>query len=252
MTTMTKAAADAAWEELIADQSESAPGTYLQEGQVLSRGQDGDESAAPIRVSDLRYKGYVQVWDTKTGDESLQPWWLLWQTMRKRHPDGTLVFTRTNPHIPPEYGEDLFCPLNPQAPKEQRFGGRGYKPCTKRHIPHWDGLQRHIKKSHPRASEAIERAKRDEERAEDRALAMETVQTQRDFMKALLVRDATLSGIADVPEVRKPRQPATGDVTKVCDVCQQEFHGTLTMAVVNKLGAHKRREHPVVEAAVSD
>ena len=192
--TAQQATAEANWQSLLEDQAESAPGTYLQEGEVLSRGQEGpsagggesDDVSVPMRVSSLKFKGYVRVWDTLTGVESLQPWWLLWQTMRKRREDGSLVFTRTDPHIPPDYGDDLFCPLNPEAPADQRFAGKGFQACKKKHIPHWDGLQRHIRKSHGRAWEAMELERRQRERKEDRDLQHAAIQSQQEFMQVMM------------------------------------------------------------------
>ena len=260
MTATQPAVGDAAWNDLIAEQAESSPGTYLQEGEVLSRGNDA-EAPVPMRVSSLKYKVYVEVWDTQTGVSSFQPWWLLWQTMRKRREDGSLVFTRTNPNIPADYGADLFCPLHPEAPVGQRFGGKGFKACKKKHIPHWDGLQRHIRKSHGRAWEAMERERTDRERVEDRALQREAIQSQREFMQVMMQNaagapQATLqaatatftSGGAATAVVTAPERPARAarverTYTKTCEVCGVSFEGSNGMVPAAKLRAHMKREH---------
>jgi hypothetical protein len=265
------AAAEAEWVALLDKVGESAPGTYLQEGEVLSRGEDG---AAPTRVASLRFKGYEKVWNTKTGDLSLQPWWLLWQTMRKRHEDGTLAFTRTDPKIKPDYGADLTCPLNPAAPPDQNFSGKGFKPCKKQHIPHWDALQRHIKKSHGRAWDAMERERLDRERAEDRALQREAIETQRQYMELMMRQSAGNAGMTvpsvtvaapaaslqdaieslpatggtilitpDEPvKVRKPRVQREGHRT--CEVCGAEFTGKNNGGATLLLSRHTRSAHP--------
>ena len=232
MTTLS--AQEQQWNALIAEQAESAPGSFLQEGEVLNRG-DGDVPGQ-MRVSALQYNGYAEVWHTRTGDKSLQPWYLLHQTMRKRFGDGAreLVFTRTNPNIPPEYGEDLFCPLNPEAPVEERFEGRGFKPCTKRHIPHWDALQRHIRKSHGRAWDAMERDREDRERETDRALQRQNIESQGKFMQAMMQNAAS----------PRPTAPVLAKVAvKACELCGQEFQAALPLAAAAKLKAHKKREH---------
>lgn len=212
MTTMTQQAADKAWDDLIAEQSESAPGTYLQEGEVLSRGGSEDEPA-PMRVSSLRYKGYVEVWDTETGAKSLQPWWLLWQTMRKMRENGKNVFTRTDPQIPPDYGEDWFCPLNPRAPEDQRFAGRGFRPCRKRHIPHWDGLQSHIQHSHSRAWAAMERAAATREREEGFRLQREVIASQNAMLTAITGR-VTADPVRDEPAAKREKPKAAKGVPR--------------------------------------
>src|SRR3990167_1158539 len=131
------------WDRVLAEQANSpeqfatvAPPSYMKEGELINRPTDNDP--APMRVRSLRFKGYVEVWDTVTGVKSLQPWWLLWQTMKKQRPDGSKVFTRTDPKIPPNHGADLFCYLNPASPESQRVKGMGFKPCTKQRIPHED------------------------------------------------------------------------------------------------------------------
>lgn len=240
MVQAATARGEAAWNELIEEQAESTPGSFLQEGEVLSRG-DSAEAPVPMRVSDLRYKGYVQVWDTQTGVESLQPWWLLWQTMRKRREDGSLAFTRTNPNIPQDNGEDMFCPLNPLAPAGQRFSGKGFKPCKKRHIPHWDALQRHIQKSHGRAWEAMERERHDRERAEDRELQRAALHSQQQFMEALL-RNAAPASVA---------APAPVPVSMACALCDAPMTGSSPADLSVRMREHQQAIHAEELAAAS-
>lgn len=167
------------------DQEVIPPG-YMQQGEDVIKGTEAEPSG--MHVSSLRFKGYVRVWDTKTGVESLQPWWVLWQTMTFKHPDGTLMYTRVNPRIPQNHGEDLFCPLNPDSPEHALLAGKGFKPCRKRHIPHQDAVSRHVLKSHKRAHAAIERDRVDRQRAEDRAIQMRAIETNERFMETLLGR----------------------------------------------------------------
>ena len=176
------------WGELLAEQGRDVvPPGYMKDGEILNR--PSDENPAPMRVNSLAFKGYVEVWDTQTGIKSLQPRWLLWQTMRKKRADGSLVFTRTDPKIAPNHGADLKCPLNPASPEHFRLKSMGFKECTKQHIPHQDALMRHVRKSHQRAWEAMEREREDRLREEDR-------QMQRDMLQALTA--AAVKGVTVV------------------------------------------------------
>ncbi len=257
------------WEKLVNQHADAAPGTYLQEGEVLSSGLGrGEEDLVPMKIESLRFKGYVEVWDNRTGILSLQPWWLLYQTMRKRREDGSLVFTRTNPHIAPDYGEDLFCPLNPDAPQDgylPNFSGRGFRPCRKKHIPHQEGLERHVIKTHGRAWEAMQRERVAREREEDRQLQREQIESNREIMRMMArqqmgnvdISSVTQSAIVEpanfsyVPaptepvKVRVPRLQREGHRT--CEVCGEEFTGKNNGGATLLLARHKKAAHPVSE-----
>jgi hypothetical protein len=193
MTTETAAQ----WDALVAGEADAAPespegvspDSFMQEGDIINA--PSSEAPLAMRLSELRYKGYVRVWNTKTGDTSLQPWWLLWQTFRKKHPDGSLVFTRTDPKIPPNHGEDWHCPMNPNAPDDPRFVAvktMGFKECKKQHIPHLDALYQHLRKSHKRAWDAMERDEEERTREEGLSLQRESIATQQAFMKELMAQ----------------------------------------------------------------
>jgi hypothetical protein len=191
---------DATWEQLIAPEvEEAAPETFMREGDVLNI--PSEENPNPVRVSELGYKGYVKVWDTKTGTENLQPQWFLVQTMKLKHEDGTPMYTRTNPHIPPNYGQDLFCPLNPESKEYASIAGRGFKPCRKHHIPHRDAVDAHVRKSHRRAYEALERDRVDRMRDEDRELQRETLRSNQALIQSVVGQSqaATATAVAEAP-----------------------------------------------------
>lgn len=201
---------DMQWDALIAaqngDNADVVPltdrGQFMRGGEIISDG--SGEISSLMRVSDLRYKGYRPVWDTKTGQESLQPRWLLWQTMSKKHPDGTQAFTLVNPHIPPDYGEDLTCPFSPDAPLDQRVSGMGFKACNngrgKRHIPNHAALESHLQHTHPRAYAALERVKVERQREEDRAMQLEAIETQNKLLKAMIERQSASTEPAETPK----------------------------------------------------
>lgn len=188
MTTGQKTA-DADWQKAMSGTEDITPPGSLKEGEVVNI--PSEDSPAAVRVSELRYKGYVPVWDTKTGVRILQPHFFLWQTMRMKHEDGTLMYTSTDPHIPPNYGQDLMCPLNPESPDFARIQGRGFKTCRKRHIPHLDAVEAHVRSSHKRAYLALERERQDRIREEDRELQRETLRSNQELIRSVVGRPAT-------------------------------------------------------------
>ena len=217
----------AEWDGLMEEQADSVvPPGYMRSGEIVNR--PTDDAPAVMRVSDLRFKGYVQVWDTQTGILSLQPWWLMWQTMRKKRPDGSLVFTRTDPKIAPNHGADLFCPLNPVSSEYPRLKGMGFKPCTKQHIPHEDALMRHVQKSHSRAWEAMERDREERIRQEDRKL-------QQDMLRAMTA--AAVKGVAAPLPAAEPAKLFSA----TCDKCQRVFNDRTEGTARNNLRMHQRR-----------
>ena len=261
MTTIApERTADREWEALLAEQGDAVepasyrgvePDGYLKTGDIINRG-DTSETPAPMKISDLKFKGYVQVWDNVTGNESLTPWWLLWQTMRLRREDGTAMFTRINPHIPPDHGEDLFCPLNPKAPADQRFIGGGFKACRKQHIPNEDAQLKHVQSKHSRAYAAMERNRVTRERAEDRALQQEMVRSQQAAMEALAgamgprVQAATITSTAAVVHAAvAPASEVAKPFTATCADCGSEFHGAKQEYANAGLRGHRRAKHPV-------
>ena len=183
------------FDNLLADlETVEAPETFLKEGEVISR--PTEDVPVAMGVTSLRYKGYIKLWYVKTGREILQPQWLLWQTLVAKDENGDLIFTRTNPHIPPDYGADLFCPLNVETHEFLALKAKGFKACKKQHIPHYDGMMQHVRKSHKRASDEMERARTDRMREEDRELQRDPLRSNQE-----LIRAVASTAVADRPAV---------------------------------------------------
>jgi len=160
------------WAEALQDVGAPVtPETYMKSGEII--GKDAEAGFA-LRVSDLAYKGYVKVWDTLTGRLALQPRWLLWQTFQKKRADGSTVFSTTDPHIPPNYGQDLKCYLHVDDPEWPKYEAMGFISCPKQHMPHQDGKDSHARNSHKRFWLAREADRHTREREEDRELQRET------------------------------------------------------------------------------
>lgn len=186
---------DQQWEEVV--NKEVIPEGYMQPGEILNT--PSADAPLAMRVHDLAFKGYKQVWDTVTGVKSLQPWWLLWQTFSKTREDGTPVFTDKDPGIAPNYGQDLKCYLHPDSPEAAQLLGMGFKPCRKQHIPHEAARELHLRYSHKSAHVAMERLRTERIREEDRDL-------QKQVLTALSQAAARGVGV-ELPQTITPHTP---------------------------------------------
>ena len=130
------------------------------------------------------------------------------QRKKKHHDDGTQMFTRVNPYIPPDYGLDLYCPLNPDSPEHHRVAGMGFKPCKKRHIPTHDAVNAHVMKSHRRGYTALERDREERRREEDRELQFATIKSNQELIRAVLGQAETKS-VASVLDGDPPTETIT-------------------------------------------
>jgi hypothetical protein len=194
------AEAEEAWREAVSGRGAPAaklPDSFLKEGEVISI--PSEASPAEFHVSSLRYKGYLPYWDTKTGGYNECPHWFRWQVAMMTHEDGTKMYTFTNPHIAPDYGQDLCCPLNPASPEYHRIEGLGFKLCKRVHIPHQDALEAHLQKSHKRAYTALRREREERIRDEDRELQRETLRSNQALLQAMLGRSAPTVAVAPNP-----------------------------------------------------
>ena len=226
--TTTNETSNTAWEQAIAEQTEEAPSKGLQEGEILST--NSDEFAT--RVSSLRYKGYLPYWDSKTGDYNEGPQYMRWQISQFTHADGSQKYTFTDPHITPDHGLNLFCPLNPDAPEYHTIKAMGFAPCRKRHIPHHDAVDAHLQKSHKRAYAALERSRATAARDEDRALQMEMLRSNQSLIQTLASQAVTQPTPVAVEE-----KVATAS-TSICANCGKDFTKATESATMMALLAH--------------
>lgn len=155
------------------------PPGYMQEGD------SGQDEAGNYTVEELAFKGYVKVWDNRTGVMSYQPQWLLWQTFQLKRPDGSYIFTDKDPQIPQDYGMDLVCMLHPESPDYPMLKEMGFKPCYKKHTPTRAALDAHMKYTHKRAYAAMKERMDEKRRQEDRALQLEVLRSNQEFIKAM-------------------------------------------------------------------
>ena len=221
---------ETAWEQAIAEKGqEEVPTRGMQEGEILSSGSD----EFTTRLRSLRHKGYVPYWNTKSGDYNECPKYLQWQIGDIKNPDGSAMYTFTNPNIMPDYGMDLFCPLNPDSPEYYIVEVMGFPPCPKQHIPHEDGVNAHLQKSHKRAYEALARSREDTERDEDRDLQKQMLQSNQDLIQTLAGQVAT--------QVAPPVVEEKGAVmpNAVCRGCGKDFTKATRNSTLAAIRGHK-------------
>lgn len=173
----------------------------------LKEGDQGQDEAGNYTITELAFKGYVKVWDNRTGVMSYQPRWLLWQTFQMKRPDGSFMFTDKDPGIPQNYGLDLVCQLNPESPDFPRLQAMGFKPCLKKHTPTKIALDRHMQKKHKDAYAALEVHRTKTEREEDRALQLEAIRSNQELMRAMMTRENPVMGKAQPAVVDTPEAP---------------------------------------------
>jgi hypothetical protein len=115
------------------------------------------EQPFPQAVTSVTSAGYVELWNTKTGERSLSNRNMLPIQLRKKHPDGTRVYTLVDPKIPQKRGSHT-CLLHPDRPEREMFDGMGFPVCTKTNIPNeWQVEYGHMAAKHPKQWEAIQK-----------------------------------------------------------------------------------------------
>jgi len=236
------------WEDLLQkDITPVLPDDYMDERDMINI--PSEENPALQKVSDLAFRGYVEVWDRVTGALSLQPEYLLWQTMVKKR-DGIQVFTRNNPNIPPVYGDDLKCVLHVSSPQYEKLMGMGFKECRKSHIPNRAALNSHISHSHKATWAYLEQDRIDQRRDEDLRLAAEDRELNRQMIREM--QQAALRGVA-APDAPWGRDVAAPDITvpsrkelfsAACADCTKAFAGKSRKQAQQRLGLHQRQVHP--------
>ena len=203
------------------------PAGYMKEG---DKGQD---DTGNYTIEDLAYKGYVKVWDNRTGVMSYQPRWLLWQTVQLKRPDGSVIFTDKDPGIAQNYGLDLVCLLHPDSPDFPQLKAMGFRPCYKKHTPTKVALDDHMKHSHKRAYAAMASFMDEQRRMEDRALQMEAIRSNQELIRAMAGNMR--------PQVMATPVPRDSEMFAAsCSKCHRNFEGETVTKARSKLKLHKR------------
>jgi len=108
-----------------------------------------EETEPLTEMSPLKMKsaGYVYVYDTRTNERSVCNRNMLAKMLRKKRPDGSIVFTTAKPKTPPARGT-LKCMLHPDSPNRKHYDEMGLATCRKSNLTSPYQVRRHMEKRH--------------------------------------------------------------------------------------------------------
>lgn len=116
----------------------------------------GDEvQPAPMVRVDLKSAGYSYIYDTLTHERSVTNNNMLPMQLKKKRPDGSLVFTTIKPAELPKRGT-LKCMLHPTDPNRTRYDVLGLPVCLKANLSSPFQVKRHMQKRHKMEWESLE------------------------------------------------------------------------------------------------
>ena len=116
----------------------------LKQSQVLEKGNEG---TAPTVTKEIKSAGYVYIYDTLTGEQSLCNRNMLLQHLKKTRPDGSTVFTLNKPKTTPKLGT-FKCILHPDDSRRGQFDAMGLPTCRKSNMTSKYQVTRHMQKRH--------------------------------------------------------------------------------------------------------
>lgn len=155
------------------------PGT-LKADSVVHRGDE--ELPAPMAMARLESAGYVYIYDTRSGERSLTNRNMLPMQLKKSRPDGAPFLTVKNPGINPKRGT-FKCLLHAEHADRPYYDAMGLPACRKAGIPSPYEVQRHMEHRHRMEWGAIEKDRKDSEKAEERAFQRSLLSTAAEAAK---------------------------------------------------------------------
>ena len=110
---------------------------------VVEADKELDVEMTPTQLTSA---GYVYIYDTVTHERSLCNRNMLPNALRKKRPDGSIVFTTVKPKVGPKRGY-LKCMLHPDERKEM-YDVWGLATCKKSNLTSPYQVRRHMMKRH--------------------------------------------------------------------------------------------------------
>lgn len=151
----------------------------------------GRSDAGPVKLNSLTSAGWVKVWDTRTGEESICNRNMLLDQLKKKRPDGSAIFTTDKPNIQPFRGT-LKCLLHADDPNRKHYNELGLATCQKSNLTSKYQVERHMAKRHPAEYATIKEELAREEKAEE-----------RNFQRAI---------IAQAQNIANPKSDSDGEI----------------------------------------
>ena len=160
------------------DSQEKLPEEMLRDAEITAEpgtiGKDpivhkGDEEIPAPMVAKLKSAGYVFIYDTKTGEQSLTNRNMLPTQLKKKRADGSLVFTTVKPKKTPKRGTHK-CLLHADDPNRSHYDELGLPVCKKDNLMSPFQVRRHMEKRHKMEWAAIQQEKQDIKEEEERKL----------------------------------------------------------------------------------
>ena len=105
------------------------------------------ELEVEMSPTQLKSAGYVYIYDTKTHERSLCNRNMLLHNLKKKRPDGSMVFTTLKPKVGPKRGH-LKCMLHPDEPNRYHYDDLGLATCLKSNLTSPYQVKRHMQKRH--------------------------------------------------------------------------------------------------------
>ena len=122
-----------------------------------------------MEVGEVLSAGQVYIYDTRTGDRSICNRNNLAHNLRKKRPDGSVVFTTVKPKFEPKRGTHK-CLLHKEAPGRHNLDDLGFPYCPKDNLMSPYQVRRHMEKRHNSEWAAIKEEEQREERERRRKL----------------------------------------------------------------------------------
>ena len=176
--------------------------------------------------------GYVYIWDTETGKQSVCNRNMLQATLGKTRKDGSRVFTTIKPDFEPRGGE-FKCMLHADDDNREHYNSLGLAVCTKENLDSPYQVTRHMQTRHPQEWETIDNINVTAQREED-----------REFQRLLI--QAAAQGVTapapPKPDTEPDTEPKPAVVVK-CEECGEIFEGINKMVATNRMKSHAKNEH---------
>jgi len=128
---------------------------------------DGNKSL-PLAVTELKSAGYVRIYDTLTGVESIINRNMLPVKLKQTRADGSFVFSLKQT-VKPVRGT-FKCLLHESNPDRALYDRLGFAVCKKDNLTSQFQVERHMIKRHQQEWATIKAERERKERAEDREL----------------------------------------------------------------------------------